>query len=80
MHTIANLLEQGRTDGTVRPGHPMLSAASVASQPIYLTVMAPLLHEVSGIDLQDPATRRVVADHVKAFVRAGLESREESHP
>jgi AcrR family transcriptional regulator len=77
---IAGILTQGREEGTVRPGHPLLSAVSVASQPLFLTVMAPLLHEVGGVDLQDPATRRVVADHVKAFVRAGLESREESHP
>jgi AcrR family transcriptional regulator len=77
---IAGILTEGRKEGTVRPGHPLLSAVSVASQPLYLTIMAPLLHEVGGIDLQDPATRRVVADHVKAFVRAGLESREESRP
>ena len=77
---IAGILTEGREAGTVRPGHPLLSAVSVASQPLFLTVMAPLLHEVGGVDLQDPATRRVVADHVKAFVRAGLESREESHP
>jgi len=75
---IAGMLTEGQRDGTVRPGLPLLFAVSIASQPIYLTVMAPMLREVGGVDLRDPATRRVVADHVKAFVRAGLESREES--
>ena len=77
---IAHILADGRADGSVRPGHPLLSAISVASQPIYMTVMAPLLLEVGGVDLQDPATRRLAADHVKTFVRAGLEARQESHP
>jgi AcrR family transcriptional regulator len=76
---IAEILADGRREGTVRPGHPLLSAISVVSQPIYLTVMAPLLRQVGGVDLQDPTTRREVANHVKAFVRAGLEAREESH-
>ena len=77
---ISRILTQGHDDGSVRRGHPMLSAVSVASQPLYMTLVAPLLRDVGGVDLRDPATRRMAADHVKAFVRAGLESREESHP
>jgi AcrR family transcriptional regulator len=77
---IGRILTQGHDDGTVRRGHPMLSAISVASQPLYMTLVAPLLRDVGGVDLRHPATRRMAADHVKAFVRAGLESREESHP
>jgi AcrR family transcriptional regulator len=77
---IGRILTQGHDDGTIRRGHPMLSAVSVASQPLYMTLVAPLLRDVAGVDLRDPATRRMAADHVKAFVRAGLESREESHP
>ncbi len=77
---IGRILAQGREDGSVRRGHPMLSAVSVASQPLYMTLVSPLLRDVGGVDLRDPETRRMAADHVKAFVRAGLESREESHP
>ena len=76
---IGRILAQGWEDGSLRRGHPTLSAVSVASQPLYMTLVAPLLLDVGGVDLRDPATRRVAADHVKAFVRAGLESREESH-
>lgn len=77
---VGRILSDGWASGTVRRGHPLLSAISVVSQPIYMTVVAPLLLEVGGVDLGDPAVRRVAADHVKAFVRAGLEVREESLP
>ena len=91
---VANLLailSEGWAQGSIRSPssqsgaeaggqHPVLFALSVASQPIYLSVISPLLKEVGGLDLQDDDTRRLVAHHVKTFVRAGLESREESHP
>jgi AcrR family transcriptional regulator len=76
---LGRIIAEGQADGTIRPGNTFLSALSVASQPIYITVMAPLMKEVAGVDLTNPATRRTVADHVKAFVRAGLGSPEESH-
>jgi len=74
---VVHILEEGRADGSIRPGHPLLSALSVVSQPIYMAVVAPLIRELGGIDLSDPATRGAVADHVKAFVRAGLRTRNE---
>ena len=76
---VGRILSDGWADGSLRPGHPLLSAISVVSQPIYMTVVAPLLLEVGGVDLRDPETRRMAARHVKDFVRAGLESREEQH-
>lgn len=69
---IAGIVAEGANDGTLRPGNSILSAISVISQPIYMTVMAPLLREVGGIDLADPAVRATVARHVKAFIREGL--------
>ena len=74
--TIAGLQVEGGEDGSVRPGHPVLTALSVVSQPIYLSLVAPLLRTLGGIDLSDPATRRRVRDHVLAFVDAGLRPQE----
>ena len=71
---IAGLHVEGVEDGSVRPGHPVLGALSVVSQPIYLTLVAPLLKSVGDIDLSDPETRRMALEHTTAFVRAGLEA------
>lgn len=76
---VGRILEAGWADGSVRRGHPLLSALSIVSQPIYVSLIAPLIKEVGGLDLQDPETRAVVARHAKTFVRAGLEPRRESH-
>lgn len=70
--TIARLQVEGADDGSVRPGHPVLTALSVVSQPIYMTLVAPLLRRVAGVDLTDPEDRRQVVAHTLAFVEAGL--------
>lgn len=76
--TISSLHEEGVRDGSVRPGSALLSALSVVSQPVYLTLVAPLLRQVGGVDLNDPHVREGVLDHIRTFVRAGLESRAEA--
>jgi len=43
-----------------------------------MTIMAPLLREVGGIDMSDPKTRNAALEHVQAFVRAALQPREEA--
>ena len=73
--TLVRLHAEGMLDGSVRAGHPLLAALSVVSQPIYLTLIAPLAKSLGGLDLSDPKTRTMVVDHVTGFVRAGLESR-----
>lgn len=75
---IVGILSDGWHDGSIRPGHPILTALSVVSQPVYMTVMSPLLREVAGIDLNDADTRTLVADHVKAFIHAGLSAPEQN--
>jgi hypothetical protein len=55
----------------------VLTALSVVSQPIFMTLVAPLLRAVAGVDLRQPAARRAALEHTLAFVRAGLEPREE---
>lgn len=69
---IAGLQVEGATEGSVRPGHPVLTALSVISQPVYLALVAPLLRTVGPFDLADPQTRRLALEHTLAFVRAGL--------
>jgi AcrR family transcriptional regulator len=75
---LTGIVAEGFEDGSLRQGHRLFTALSVIAQPIYMTVIAPLLREVAGIDLSDPATRRAAAEHVKRFVRNGLAVREEA--
>lgn len=72
MGTLARLQQEGIADGTVRPGHPILTALSVVAQPIYMTLVSPLLKAFAGLDLEDETTRAAAVDHSLAFVRAGL--------
>ena len=59
---IAGLQLEGEKDGSVRPGHPVLTALSVVSQPIFMTLAAPMLAAVSPIDLREPAARRLALE------------------
>lgn len=72
MGTLTRLQQEGVADGTVRPGHPILTALSVVCQPIYMTIVSPMLKAFAGLDLEDEATRAAAVDHSVAFVRAGL--------
>jgi hypothetical protein len=76
--TIAGLQIEGERDGSVRPGHPTLTALSVVSQPVFLTLVSPLLRAIGPVDLGQPASRQMALAHSLAFVRAGLTPREES--
>lgn len=70
--TIAGLQVEGSADGSVRPGHPVLTALSVVAQPVYMALVAPLLRTLGPVDLGEPETRRLALEHMLAFVRAGL--------
>jgi AcrR family transcriptional regulator len=74
---VQSVIAEGWEDGSIRRSHPLFSALSVAALPIYMTVMAPLILEVAGVDLLDPATRRQAAEHVQTFVRNGLAAPQE---
>ncbi|MDH3424344.1 MAG: hypothetical protein OEN00_15225 [Gemmatimonadota bacterium] len=75
---VAGLHTEGLRDGSVREGHPVLMALSVVSQPIYMTLIAPLLASVGGVDLSEPGVRQTAKQHVLEFVNAGLEPRPRS--
>jgi AcrR family transcriptional regulator len=77
---VTSILAEGHGDGSLRKADPLLSAVSIASQPIYLSIMAPVLREATGLDLRDPATRALAAQHVKQFIRAGLSTPREATP
>jgi TetR/AcrR family transcriptional regulator len=76
--SIGSLQREGEDDGSIRAGDPMLTALSVIAQPIYLTLVSPLLKTVAQIDLSDPTTRQQTLEHAVAFVRRGLEPRTEA--
>jgi AcrR family transcriptional regulator len=73
LKTISQLQVDGENDGSVRPGNPVFTALSVVSQPIYLTLVAQILHAVGGLDLSDPTARRAAVEHTLAFVDRALE-------
>jgi len=77
LSNLQMVLQEGWNDGSIRPGHPVLTAMSIVSQPVYMSVMAPILQALGGVDLNDTATRGEVARHVRTFVRAGLSPRGE---
>lgn len=69
---VTGILADGWRDGSIRHGHPMLSALSVVSQPIYMSLMGPILLDLGGIDLRDPVTRGEAVQHVRDVIRRGL--------
>lgn len=72
MGTLVALHDEGVRDGTIVAGDPMLTALSVIAQPIYMTLVSPMLKAVGGLDLGHPETRRVTVAHATRFVDAGL--------
>jgi AcrR family transcriptional regulator len=75
---VQGIIAEGWQDGTIRRSHPLFAALSVAALPIYMTVMAPMILEVGGVDLLDPATRKQAAEQVLTFVRNGLAEPQEA--
>ena len=69
---LVRLQAEGAEDGSVRRGDPVLTALSIASQPVYFSLIAPLARSVVGIDLTAPERRGDTLRHLKGFVRAAL--------
>jgi AcrR family transcriptional regulator len=69
---LVRLQTEGVEDGSVRRGDPVLTALSIASQPVYFSLIAPLARSVVGIDLTAPDTRDETLSHLTGFVRAAL--------
>lgn len=72
LSAITDVVVEGQTDGSIRPGAPHLMALSLLSQPIYFNIVRRPLAMAGLFDLADPAIRRDVVAHVAAFAMAGL--------
>ena len=74
---LTGIIQEGQAVGTVRKGDPVLMALSTVSQPIYLSIMPPVLGrpELRGAGVPQP--RGPVEDHAVEFILRGLEAREE---
>lgn len=70
--TVGQVAARGAAEGSIRPGHSVLTALSVVAQPVFLTLVAPLLRSVGEIDLADPDMRERTRRHCTGFVRAAL--------
>jgi len=72
---LTGLVMEGQMEGSIRPGDPALMGISILSVPIHLNLVQRPLQAFTGVDVQDPETRRGLADHAASFVRAALEER-----
>ena len=77
---IVALISRGQSDGSVRPGPPMLMALGVVAQPVFLAVARRAMTHVAGLDASDPAVMAQAARHAALFVRQGLAATPEGNP
>ncbi len=75
--TLAAILEEGHADGSIVPGDPVLQALTVLSQPIYLSVIPPVLKREDLRSLGLPLPMRSPENHAIAVLRRALLAREE---
>lgn len=72
MGVLRSLHAEGVEEGSIRAGHPLLTGLSIIAQPVYLSLISPMLQRVAGLDLSDDDTRDLVVAHATDFVRNGL--------
>lgn len=75
--TLIQIVEEGREDGSMVVGDPVLQALTVMSQPIYLTLMPRALRRPEAIRDGLPAPEGDPEDHAVAALRRALLTREE---
>lgn len=74
---LAGIIQEGQHVGTVRDGDPVLMALSALSQPIYLSIMPPVLAREDLKTAGVPQPRISPEDHAVEFVLRGLAARQE---
>lgn len=72
IQSLAGLIAEGQADGDIRQGDPLMVALSLVSQPVYMTLVSPLMSHVAGRSLTDPSTRAALVDHAVEFARVAL--------
>ena len=76
---LTEIIQEGQAEGTIREGDPVLMALSTLSQPIYLSIMPPVLAFEELRKAGVPQPRSSPEDHAVEFVLRGLEARKEEH-
>ena len=74
---LTELILEGQREGTIRAGNPLVHVLGILAQPIYLQIVRSGLRALLPIDIDAPQHRREILEGVQAFVRAGLEARQE---
>ena len=69
---LAALIRGGQEEGDIREGDPLFMALSLVSQPVYMTLVTPLLGPVAGRPIDQPQARASLVEHAVAFARAAL--------
>lgn len=70
--TIAGLIREGQSNGSIREGEPNLLALSVMAQPFLLRMAFRIPRDIVGVDRSDPATQRAVVQHVVTTITRSL--------
>lgn len=73
---LTGIIQEGQAVGTIRKGDPVLMALSTISQPIYLSIMPPVLARAQEGRVGIPQPRGLPEEHAVEFVIRGLEARE----
>jgi AcrR family transcriptional regulator len=74
---LVEIIQEGQAEGSIRKGDPVLMALSTLSQPIYLSIMPPVLASKEMRKAGVPQPRVSPEDHAVEFVLRSLEAREE---
>jgi AcrR family transcriptional regulator len=74
---LVGIIQEGQQVGTIRAGDPVLMALSTLSQPIYLSIMRPILARREVVASGVPQPEASSEDHAVEFVLRSLEVREE---
>jgi AcrR family transcriptional regulator len=74
---LVGIIQEGQHVGTIREGDPVLMALSALSQPIYLSIMPPVLAREDLKAEGVPQSRVSPEDHAVEFVLRGLAARQE---
>ena len=74
---LVEIIQEGQSAGTIREGDPVLMALSALSQPIYLSIMPPVLANEEFLKAGVPQPGLSPEDHAVEFVLRGLEARQE---
>jgi hypothetical protein len=69
---LTELLREGQAEGVIRHGDPWIMALGIISQPVHCSLMAPVLRELTELNLHEPSTRERVVERAVEFVLQGI--------